>query len=245
VILGLLGSGEFEPWAREVDRRLLAGARDGPVLVVPTASAPEGREVFDRWAEKGLGHYRGQGVDADVLPLRTRDDAGRPELAERVRTAALVFFSGGNPKYLASVLDGTACWAAITEELRRGLAYGGCSAGAAVLGERALWRLHGDNLRPALGFFKGTNVGPHWDGIDRHAPGLRPRLVEALGAGARIVGIDERTAVVGDGRRWSVIGSGGVHVLEGGRWTDHPAGSTFDLTLLPGEGGGARRRVGE
>jgi cyanophycinase len=231
VILGLLGSGEFEPWAREVDRRLLAEARDGPVLVLPTASAPEGDEVFEAWAERGLDHYRAQDIDADVLPLRTRDDAERRELAERIGDAAMVFFSGGNPKYLASVLDGTACWRAITDGLDRGLAYAGCSAGAAALGERALWRFRGDRLGPGLGLFAGTNVGPHWDAIDRVAPGTRRRLIEALGTGSRLVGIDERTAMVGDGRRWSVFGAGAVHVLEGGRWADHPAGSTFDLAL--------------
>jgi cyanophycinase len=233
VILGLLGSGEFEPWAREVDRRLLASARDGPVLVLPTASAPEGEEVFDRWARKGLDHYRGQGIEAEVLPLRTRDDAQRPELAERIRGAAMVFFSGGNPKYLASVLEGTSCWTAITDELDRGLAYAGCSAGVAALGERARWRLHGGELRPALGFFPGTNLAPHWDAVVRYAPDLRDRLVEAIGADGRLVGIDERTAMVGDGRRWSVVGAAGIHVLDSGEWSDHPAGSTFELPLHP------------
>jgi cyanophycinase len=233
VILGLLGSGEFEPWAREVDRRLLAEARDGPVLILPTASAPEGADVFNRWGQKGLEHYRAQEVDADVLPLRTRDDAQRRDLAERVGKAAMVFFSGGNPKYLASVLDGTACWRAIAEGLDRGLAYAGCSAGAAALGERTMWRLLGDSVGPALGFFPGTNVGPHWDAIDRHVPGQRDRLVRTLGADSRLVGIDERTAMVGDGKHWSVVGAGGIHIHEGARRTDHSAGSTFELALLP------------
>jgi cyanophycinase len=232
VIFGLLGSGEFEPWAREVDRRLLAEARDGPVLVLPTASAPEGDQVFDGWAQRGLDHYRRQGIEAEVVPLRTREDAERPELAGRIEGAAMVFFSGGNPKYLASVLDGTACWAAITDGLQRGLAYAGCSAGAAVLGERAMWRLRGDTLGPALRYFRRANVGPHWDAIDRITPGLRERLVEALGAEARLVGIDERTAMVGDGEHWSVVGAGAVHVREDGRWSHHPDGSTFDLALL-------------
>lgn len=235
MILGLLGSGEFEPWAEEVDRSLLAGARQGPVLVLPTASAPEGDEVFDRWARHGLEHYARQAVEADVLPLRTRDDAERPDLAGRIGDAAMVFFSGGNPSYLASVLAGTRCWSAIVEGLESGLAYGGCSAGAAALGERTTWRLRLDPLGPGLALFPGTNIVPHWDAIDRLGPGRRERVVASLGADARLVGIDERTAMVGDGREWSVIGAGGVHVLESGRWSDHPAGSAFDLDLLAGK----------
>ena len=227
--LGLLGSGEFEPWAGEVDRRLLAGARQGPVLVLPTASAPEGDEVFDRWGRRGVEHYTRQAVEADVLPIRTREDADRSDLAARIDNASMVFFSGGNPSYLASVLAETRCWSAIVDGLRSGLAYGGCSAGAAALGERTTWRLQLDPLGPGLALFPGTNIAPHWDAIDRFGPGQRDRIASSLGANSRLIGIDERTAMVGGGREWSVVGDGGVHVLESGRWMDHPAGSDFEL----------------
>jgi cyanophycinase len=229
VNLGLLGSGEFEPWAEEVDRRLLVGARQGRVLVLPTASAPEGDEVFDTWGRQGVEHYRRQAVETDVLPIRTREDADRSELAARIDDASMVFFSGGNPSYLASVLAGTRCWRAVVDGLRSGLAYGGCSAGAAALGERTTWRLQLDPLGPGLSLFPGTNIAPHWDAIDRFRPGQRERVTRALGGDARLIGIDERTAMVGDGRAWSVVGDGGVHVLESGRWTDHQAGSDFEL----------------
>jgi cyanophycinase len=231
VILGLLGSGEFEPWAEEVDRRLLAEAREGPVLVLPTASAPEGDEVFDRWARLGLDHYGRQGIEAELLPVRTREDAGRLDLAGRIGEAAMVFLSGGNPSYLASVLDRTLCWRAILDGLATGLAYAGCSAGVAALGERTTWRHHRDPLGPGLSLFPGTNFGPHWDTIDRYRPGQRERITAALGGGTRLVGIDERTALIGDGSRWSVAGAGRVHVLDDGRWSDHPAGDSFELML--------------
>jgi cyanophycinase len=229
VNLGLLGSGEFEPWAGEVDRRLLARARQGPVLVLPTASAPEGAEVFDRWGRQGVEHYGRQAVEAEVLPLRTREDADSSDLAARIDNASMVFFSGGNPSYLSSVLAETRCWSAIVDGLRSGLAYGGCSAGAAALGERTTWRLQLDPLGPGLVLFPGTNIAPHWDAIDRFRPGQRERVTGVLGGDTRLIGIDERTAMVGDGREWSVIGDGGVHVLESGRWVDHTAGSDFEL----------------
>src|SRR5207237_5626321 len=44
----LQGSGEFEPWTADVERRALAGAvGDGSVAILPTASAPEGDEGCD------------------------------------------------------------------------------------------------------------------------------------------------------------------------------------------------------
>ena len=232
MILGLLGSGEFEPWAEEVDRRLLAEAREGPVLILPTASAPEGDEVFDGWGRRGLEHYGRHGVEAEVLPVRTREDADRPDLATRIGEGAMVFFSGGNPSYLASSLVGTACWAAIEEGLGAGLAYGGCSAGAAALGERAIRPRDPTDTAPGLGLFPGTNLGPHWDTIDRYLPGRREALARVLGGDARLVGIDEHTAMVGDGREWSVVGRGGVHVLDDGTWTRHAGGTSFHLDLI-------------
>ena len=67
-LVGLLGSGEFLRWAGEVDRALLERARagDGRVLVLPTASAPEGETIFGRWAAMGLAHYGELGIPAEV-----------------------------------------------------------------------------------------------------------------------------------------------------------------------------------
>jgi cyanophycinase len=230
---GLLGSGEFEPWAEEVDRWLLERARPGPVLILPTASAPEGDDVFDKWGRRGLHHYRRVGVDAEVVPLKTRSDAGRPELVARIGEAAMVFFSGGNPAYLARTLSGTPFWSAVVGGLGAGLAYGGCSAGVAALGERTTdtgsRAVSHAVLRPGLRLFRGTSFAPHWDAVERYRPGLRAFLVEAVGD-HRLVAVDERTALVGDGTRWTVRGHGAVHVLERGAWTEHAAGEEMAFT---------------
>lgn len=227
----LLGSGEFLPWAEEADRWMLDRARPGPVLILPTASAPEGEDVFDRWGRMGLEHYARLGADAQVVPLKNREDAERTDLASRLDEAGAVFFSGGNPGSLAATLAGTRFWRTLAANLAGGLAYGGCSAGVAALGERAAWRLHRHTFWPGLAVFPGTNLAPHWDAVDAYIPGLAKVLVAKLGPPFRLVAIDERTAMVGDGGRWSVLGEGGVHVLEGGRWEDHAAGTSFDLDL--------------
>src|SRR2546422_11056366 len=62
---GLFGSGEFLPWAEPVDRWLASsgGGRGGRVLVLPTASAPEGDDVFGRWGSMGVSHYRKLGLE--------------------------------------------------------------------------------------------------------------------------------------------------------------------------------------
>jgi cyanophycinase len=225
----LLGSGEFEPWTDEVDRWLLARARPGRILVLPTASAPEGDHVFERWGRSGLEHYARRGFDAAVLPLKTAADAARPELVAALEDAAMVFFSGGNPGYLAETMAGSPFWRAVVEHLDRGLAYAGCSAGANALGELTAWRLDRGALGPGLGLFPGTNIAPHWDVVDAYVPGIRAILAERLGPPHRLAALDERTALVGDGRRWTVIGSGGVHLLENGKWRHAGAGQRVAL----------------
>src|SRR5206468_3584981 len=63
-LFALLGSGEWQPWTDEVDRLLLERTTgDGTVLILPTASAPEGDRVFEKWAWLG-----------DVAPDSTSND---------------------------------------------------------------------------------------------------------------------------------------------------------------------------
>ena len=94
----LLGSGEFEPWSHEVEAEALAGATgDGRVAILPTASAPEGDEVFERWGRMGLGHYAERAVPAEIVPVRTRDDALRDDLADRSATRRWSTSPEGSP----------------------------------------------------------------------------------------------------------------------------------------------------
>jgi cyanophycinase len=240
----LLGSGEFDPWTVSVDRWLVSRP-DAPgdrVLILPTASAAEGDDVFDMWAHKGQAHYEALKIASEVLPLKTREDASREEFVRAIDDAAVVYFSGGNPAYLASTLAGTPFWEALRAGLDRGLAYAGCSAGVACLGDVApdsARRQFDEHLwTEGLRMFPGFLFGPHWDALDGFAPGLVDFIIASVPEGSTLIGIDENTAMMGDGRAWDVAGVGGVHVLRAGAWTHHESGAGFDLALLPA--GGAR-----
>jgi cyanophycinase len=234
----LLGSGEFEPWTEPVDRWLLEGATgDGSVLILPAASAPEGDDVFERWAAMGLEHYEELGIPADVVPLKTREDAKREDLTGMLESASVVFFSGGNPAYLASVLIGSSFWEAVLSRMDDGMGYGGCSGGIACLGEVAIDSTFMDFAsselwKPGLRLFPNLWFGPHWDALDRYVPGLQAQFVSAVPAGARLLAIDERTAVVGDGREWSVMGDGSARLIQDGNQQSFAAGASFDAALL-------------
>ena len=84
----LMGSGEFEPWSDEIEAAALEG-RTGPVAVLPTASSTEGEDVFGRWGRMGLEHYATAGVDARMVPVKTREDAELEEHARALEGASM------------------------------------------------------------------------------------------------------------------------------------------------------------
>lgn len=234
--IALLGSGEFEPWARPVDSWCAehATAASERVLVVPTASAPEGEETFRRWGQMGIDHYRAIGLAPEVLELRERADASKKAIVDAVQGARLIFFSGGNPGYLAETLSGTPFWDAVAAAVTSGeTALGGCSAGAVFLGSTAPY-VAGDSLDH---WADGTKLLPraylvvHFDMLDTYVPGLRDMLLDMRPKDAVAVGIDEYTALYGDGEHWQVSGSGSAWIGES-ELRPSSDGATLDLRLL-------------
>ncbi len=232
-----LGAGEFEPWSEVVDRWVLERADgNGRVLILPTASAPEGDGVFAEWARKGLEHYARLGLPAEVVPIKTREDAERGEYLEAVANASAVYLSGGNPYHLASVLRGSAFCRAMMERLDDGLGFVGCSAGVACLTETT-YDTAVENLtsvevwKPGLSYVRRVLFAPHWDTVEAWFPGAQAFIAGSVAPGQTLVAIDEGTAMVGDGVGWSVLGRAGVHLLRDGTWTDHTPGTRFELPL--------------
>ena len=233
-----LGAGEFEDWHSDLDRSLLEG-RSGPVLVFATASAPDGDDVYQGWVDKGLAHFAAAGIDAVAPSLRTREDAHDQAIVAQVDEAAMVFFSGGNPAYLAKVLIGTPVWQRIRERIGDGsLAYGGCSAGVACLSDPTFDSDSEDAdtvWAPGLGYFPAILFAPHWDIVETWIPGAHAFITAATPVGGMLVAIDEQTAIVGDGSQWSAHGVGGVYVHHEGNWVaEYRAGDRWELPMLIG-----------
>lgn len=229
----LLGAGEFEPWHDEIDERLLDG-RPGPVLVSPAAAAHEGDAIFDTWAAKGVAHYERLGVEVRVLPFRRREDAADPAVVSQLDDAAMIFFSGGNPWRLAELVRDSPFWAHLRDRMDDGLAYAGCSAGVACLSALTFDSDTDDMdriFKPGLGEVRGVMFAPHWDTVDSWVPGATDFIERSVPEGEVLVGLDERTAMVGDGAEWQVHGLAGVHLRRDGDWEHLVAGSSFALAL--------------
>lgn len=224
----LMGSGEFEPWSNEIEAAALDG-RTGHVAVLPTASSAEGEDVFGRWGSMALEHYASAGIEARLVPVRARQDAEREDHARELEGAAMIFFSGGKPQHLADTIHDTRLWVALTTALDAGAVFAGCSAGALIAsqsreqrrerGVRAGWVF-------GLGLVPHVSFGVHWDKV-KVIPGLRSVVMSRIPSSSWFVGLDERTAILGDGLRWRVYGEGGVMVRHAGGTEIHRAGTTF------------------
>ena len=231
--VALVGAGEFLPAMSAFDAGLLAamGVSRPRVVVLPTASFPDGEAVFQRWAAMGSDHFRELGAEVEPLMVRDRDAADDPAAAQAVGEADLIYLSGGKPAYLLRALDGTAVGRALGAAHRRGAALAGCSAGAMALAGHSFdfrVRLMPFPLRwgRGLGFAPGVSVVPHYDAW--------PEPICALVAfqaprGSVVLGIDEDTAVIGHDGGWQVHGAARVTVWRGRRRERYRAGDAFRL----------------
>jgi cyanophycinase len=233
VSMALLGAGEFDPWSEAVDRWATERGGDGRIVVIPTASAPEGDAIFEGWARKGLEHFADVGIKAELLPMKTRADAELEKIAEQIRGASGVYFSGGNPYYLSETIKATAFWRALLQEMDLGTTYIGCSAGVAALTETTYDAgaslLSGEVWKPGLGFIRDTLFAPHWNTVDQWFPGATEFIAASVKPGDVLVAQDEDTAMLGDGSEWTVVGKAGIHVMRDGEWSHHAAGDSFRL----------------
>jgi cyanophycinase len=233
VPVALIGAGEFLPSMAEFDLGLMAATgRPRPrVVVLPTASWPDGEAVFGRWAAMGVEHFTALGAEVEPVLVRHREDADDPAHAQAIGEADLVYLSGGKPVHLRRTLEGSAVGRALREAARAGTILAGCSAGAMFLGDRQ-WEFRRRALpwplrwRDGLGVVPNTAVIPHYDAWPEPLCAL---MALQAPRGAGVLGIDEQTAVVGRDGSWQVHGRGRVTLWRRRRRERFRAGDVFRL----------------
>jgi cyanophycinase len=231
--VALVGAGEFLPAMADVDAGLLASTgRSRPrVVVLPTASYPDGEDVFQRWASMGVAHFAALGAEVEPLLVRDRAGADDPSAAQAVGEADLIYLSGGKPGHLRQALHGSAVGAALLAAHERGAVLAGCSAGAMILAGHAFefrvrlvpWPLRWGQ---GLGFAPGVSVIPHYDAWPEP---LSVLIALQAPRGSVVLGIDEETAVIGRDGGWQVHGASRVTVWRGHRRERFHAGETFRI----------------
>ena len=210
-VVSLVGAGEYLAPMEPVDRGLLARVGKSPrVVVLPTAAAPDGPGVPERWAAMGVEHFTRLGAAVEPVMLLTRKDAETEALAEQIASANIIYFSGGKPRYLLDTLRDSACWQAVVSVHAAGGVVAGCSAGAMVLGGKLFdWPQFWRTL-PALALAPNLIVIPHFDEMPSKM------LLPTVKRSARplyLAGVDGMTALVGSDGGWVVSGAGTVTIF--------------------------------
>jgi cyanophycinase-like exopeptidase len=164
--------------------------------------------------------YNMNGVDSvDTYVITTIEAANRPEVAEAVRNAEVVFFAGGDQCNYVKYVKGTPLETAVEDVYARGGGVGGNSAGLAIQGayvydactgsetsERALADPYDGEISFTYDFFNWRHLeqvitDTHVDGrkrLGRTMTFLARQICDGVTPSAMAVAVSEATGVVID-----------------------------------------------
>ena len=215
--LALVGSGEYLPEAQLLEAELLrfgiSRGKSNTYIQIPTAAGKEGEDRLDFWRQRGADQGARIGCEVKYLPVLSREDAHNAQWIEEIKSAGLIYFSGGDPVHLADVFRDTPLWQAIMKAWREGASLAGCSAGAMAFGGKIIG-IRRSHITEGLGLIPEIEVIPHYDKFLGWLPDRVASAVMRKDADTTLLGIDENTALVRTDK-WRKYGAGKVHILRG------------------------------
>ena len=213
--LVIVGGGRVGP---EILTRFfdLAGGRDAPLVVIPTAGGAE--SYSNDWS--GLKMFKDFGVtNITVLHTTDRKVADSEAFVRPITAAKAVWFPGGRQWRLADAYLHTRTHREVERVLERGGVVGGSSAGASILASYMVRGAKENNYimmapgyEEGFGLIKGVAIDQHMltrnrqDDLDE----VVARHPEILG-----IGLDESTAIVVRGQQFEVAGASKVAIHDG------------------------------
>ena len=213
--LVIVGGGRVGP---EILTRFfdLAGGRDAPLVVIPTANGAD--SYPPDWS--GLKMFKDFGVtNITVLHTNDRKIADSEEFVRPLTTARAVWFPGGRQWRLADSYLHTRTQREVERVLERGGVVGGSSAGASILSSYMVRGAHENNYimmapgyEEGFGLIKGVAIDQHM--LTRNRQDDLEEVVakhpEVLG-----IGLDESTAIIVRGQQFEVAGASKVAIHDG------------------------------
>ena len=189
------------------------------VEVVPLASS-EPKES----SEDYIAAFGRIGVpNVRVMDIRSRADAAKQELVDRVRASDVVFFTGGDQLKITSVLGGSPVLKAIKTHYLNGGVVAGTSAGVAAMSGTMIFEGEAEKsmrkgnvmMTPGLGLITSAVIDTHF--IQR---GRVSRLLEVVTSNPGYIGLglgEDTGIVIRHGHLVEVMGTGVVVVVDGHR----------------------------
>jgi cyanophycinase len=218
----IIGGHEDKSGDKLILRAVAEGVGSGRLVIATVASTMPKLQY-----EEYETIFRGLGVrHVYKLEIQSREDAFSDKHVRIMDDATTVFFTGGDQVKITSQLGFSPVGRRIQEIYDSGGTIAGTSAGASAMTGTMMVGGNGEEthriggslkLAPGLGFINGVIVDQHF--AERGRIG---RLLGAVTQNPRIlgIGIDENTAVIVErDRKFSVVGEGGVTVLDAGACT--------------------------
>jgi cyanophycinase len=191
----------------------LAGGKAARLVIVPTASSrADKNEAQEGYLEPWRKYSPAR---LTLLHTRSREQADAPAFVKPIVEGTAVWLDGGDQAKLVAPYRGTAVERELKALLKRGGVIGGTSAGAAAMSD-VMIEGGKESAIVGRGFGFVTNAV-----CDQHFL-RRSRINRLLGVLAERphligLGIDEGTAFVLQGDKWSVVGRSYVLACEVGR----------------------------
>ncbi|NER11981.1 type 1 glutamine amidotransferase-like domain-containing protein [Leptobacterium flavescens] len=195
----------------------LAGGKDAPIVVIPTAA---GRDSYD---ERSAAFLKRHGA-TNVTVLHTADPkvANTDAFVAPLKNAKGVWFGGGRQWRLVDSYAGTKAEKLFWEVLERGGVIGGSSAGATIQGSylargdtRNNQIMMGDH-EAGFGFLQNVAIDQHVLARNRQFDlfTILKKKPELLG-----IGIDENTAIIVQNDQFEVLGASYVLMYDSSFWS--------------------------
>ena len=141
------------------------------------------------------------------------DDANDTTMVSKILNSDMVYLTGGSPRYLFDVINGSLMLGMLIEAIRKGVMVVGSSAGAMVLGTH-MWF---GRWVPSLGVVINSAILPHHE--DKDPECVSASICQKAPSGVTVFGIDSRSGILFGSSGLDVLGVGSVVIYRDGLWS--------------------------
>ncbi|MGL4654468.1 MAG: cyanophycinase [Sarcina sp.] len=214
----IIGGAEDKSGKKKILNYVANQIKENDLLVIATVASECPNEVITEYKAifKDLGMK-----NLKELYVNNREECSDKAKIDIVKSAKLIFFTGGDQLRITSILGGTLLYKELKNSFDNGCIYVGTSAGASVISETMVVQGEDEkspskcyvNMCKGLGLVKDIIIDQHF--AQRGRIGRLLAMVaqnpENIG-----IGIDEDTAIVIDDKKvLEVIGSGAIYIVDG------------------------------
>lgn len=195
------------------------GGPSARIEIITTASMipnEVGNHYMDAFGKMGC-------TNVDLMHIRNRQDAARPDFLERIRRCEGIMFSGGNQLRLSAIFGGTEILRIMLNRYEKeNFTIAGTSAGAMAMSNTMIYEgnamrahLKGEvKMTTGLGFIDDVIIDSHFEKRGRFG-----RLAQAVATNPQAIGIglgeDTGMLITEGGNKMEAIGSGLVVIIDG------------------------------